>query len=140
MDISTRIAQTLTLWMSQKPGMETIKQVASRSGVGFGTVRRCKNGDGNITVKNLALIAKAFHRPVEDLIGLPSVAAPLALPAPADNVVSLAKQQESVYLTERLTAIVDAAKALSDEGQAVLLGRAQELAMRYPRAKANHVN
>jgi len=41
--------------------------------VGFGTVQRIKNGEGNITAKNMALIARAFNRhPAELMIARPA--------------------------------------------------------------------
>ena len=36
--------------------------------------------------------------------------------------------------------IIEAASAMSQEGQYVLLGRAAELALKYPKAKANHAS
>lgn len=57
MDIIARISRNLNDWMSQHPDLNTIKKVSVRSGVGFGTVQRAKNGDGNITVRNLEAIA-----------------------------------------------------------------------------------
>ena len=68
MDIHQLIAANLGAWMEATPSMNTIRKVSDRSGVGFGTVRRIRNGDGNPTIANLVDIAKAFKRPVQDLI------------------------------------------------------------------------
>jgi transcriptional regulator with XRE-family HTH domain len=68
MDIAKIIAGNLTALMESYPGRETLEKVAHVSGVGFSTVRRAKNGDGNLTVQNLDLIAKAFRRSAKDLL------------------------------------------------------------------------
>jgi hypothetical protein len=71
MDITQIIAGNLTDWMAKNPHLDTIDKVRKRAQVGFGTVRRAKNGDGNTTIQNLASIAKAFGRRAEDLLVLP---------------------------------------------------------------------
>lgn len=68
MDILQIIAANLNDWMRDHPRFSTIKSLASASGVGFGTVRRIKNGDGNPTVSNLEAIARAFRRSAIDLM------------------------------------------------------------------------
>ena len=68
MDLTKNIAGNLSDWMANTPSLDTLKKVASRSGVGFGTVQRAKNGDGNPTITNLGDIARAFGKRVEDLI------------------------------------------------------------------------
>lgn len=67
MDIHETIAKNLSDWMKGPPEL-TIKQLAAKSGVGFGTVRRAKNADGNITIQNLEAIAGAFGRKATDLL------------------------------------------------------------------------
>ena len=62
------IANNLIEWMESNPSLDTLKKVAVRSGVGFGTVQRIKNGEGNPTRKSLEGIAKAFGRTAEDLL------------------------------------------------------------------------
>lgn len=57
--------------MAETPGRDTLMKVAQASGVGFGTVRRCKNADANITVQNLDMIARCFHRGARDLLAPP---------------------------------------------------------------------
>lgn len=71
MDISTVIAKNLSAWMAATPSLDTIKKLSDKSKVGFGTVQRAKNGDGNITVANLLSIARAFGRLPEDLLAEP---------------------------------------------------------------------
>jgi len=68
MAITDNIAKNLNSWMASSPSLDTIKKVSARSGVGFGTVQRVKNGDGNPTVNNLADIAKAFGKKLEDIL------------------------------------------------------------------------
>jgi hypothetical protein len=41
-DISKTISSKLSLWMETTPGLDTLKKVAAKSGVGFGTVQRAK--------------------------------------------------------------------------------------------------
>lgn len=86
MDLTKNIAGNLSAWMTNNPNLDTIKKVASRSGVGFGTVQRAKNGDGNPTITNLGDIAHAFGKRVEDLIADPQGEnAPLAIREPASQ-------------------------------------------------------
>ncbi len=47
---------------------DTLMKLSKSAGVGFGTVRRAKNGDGNLTVANLELLAQAFRRSARDLL------------------------------------------------------------------------
>lgn len=72
MDLTKNIADNLNAWMGANPSLDTIKKVSARSGVGFGTVQRAKNGDGNTTIKNLSAISAAFGKPVEELLAAPS--------------------------------------------------------------------
>jgi transcriptional regulator with XRE-family HTH domain len=72
MDTARIIALNLSAWMAAHPGRKTLQDVARASGVGFGTVRRAKNGDGNLTVANLESIAAAFHRTARELLELPA--------------------------------------------------------------------
>lgn len=72
MDLIKNIADNLSGLMSRTPGLDTIKKVAARSHVGFGTVQRAKNGNGNPTISNLHDIARAFGKRVEDLLAEPS--------------------------------------------------------------------
>lgn len=71
MDIAKIIGVNLTAWMKDTPGLDTIEKVEQESGIGFGTVRRTKKGDGNITVEKLTAIAQAFGRhPAELMIAV----------------------------------------------------------------------
>ncbi|HLO65293.1 MAG TPA: helix-turn-helix transcriptional regulator [Azonexus sp.] len=74
MDITKRVAHNLSAWMDGHETLGTLKLVAAAANVGFGTVRRAKNGDGNITVQNLDAIAKVFKKTAADLIAEPKQA------------------------------------------------------------------
>ncbi len=71
MDVSQIIAYHLKALMASSPDRDTLAKVAKAAKVGFGTVQRAKNGDGNLTVQNLALIAAAFHRKPGDFLVQP---------------------------------------------------------------------
>lgn len=62
------VAQNLADWMKAAPSLDTLQKVAERSGVGFGTVRRMKSGEGNPTRQSLSKVARAFGRSADDLL------------------------------------------------------------------------
>lgn len=68
MDIASIISKNLTAWMTATPSLDTFKKLSAKSGVGFGTVQRAKNGDGNITADKLTAIAAAFGRTPAELM------------------------------------------------------------------------
>ena len=68
MDIAQIIANNLSALMATTPDRDTLMKVSKAAGLGFGTVRRAKNGDANITVQNLELLAHAFRRTARDLL------------------------------------------------------------------------
>ena len=123
MEISAIIAANLAAWMQATPALDTIKKVSAKSTVGFGTVQRARNGDGNTTIQNLELIARAFKRRTEDLLAPPSgqVQQPVA---------------EYEVMPPLIAELVDTAHQISERGQIELIGRAKELARLHPRAKA----
>ena len=123
MEISAIIAANLAAWMQAAPGLDTIKKVSARSGVGFGTVQRARNGDGNTTIQNLELIAKAFKRRPEDLLA-----------PPAGQIQQPVADYE--VIPPLLMELIDIAHQISERGQIELIGRAKELARQHPRAKA----
>ncbi|MBW7903005.1 MAG: helix-turn-helix transcriptional regulator [Rhodocyclaceae bacterium] len=151
MDIKKAIAQNLGSWMQGPPEL-TIKQLAVKSGVGFGTIQRTKNGDGNITVQNLDALARAFGRRAVDLIAEPRLAGTppsgVAEPSPppytqasnksaAGSVTQLPKvDPQGTYMRE----LAKLAEAMSDEGRWQLMGQAKLLATTHPKAKANPAN
>ncbi len=72
MDITQLIARNLSDWMEANPHLNTLQKLSKASHVGFGTIQRAKNGDGNITVQNLHAIALAFKRQAIDLLQPPA--------------------------------------------------------------------
>lgn len=68
MDINSVISKNLTTWMRETPSLDTIEKVEKRSGLGFGTVRRARNGIGNVTADTIAALATAFGRSPAELI------------------------------------------------------------------------
>lgn len=133
MDIVSTIAANLSAWMADNPDLDTIKKVAARSGVGFGTVRRTKNGEGNPTITNLADIARAFKRPLEDLLR------PVVYATPTANITPLRAAEPTPIdpLRAELLALLE---TMSERGIIELIGRAKEVALAHPRAKANRRN
>lgn len=137
MEITKIIAANLDAWMRASESLNTLKKVSSRAGIGFGTVRRARNGDGNTTVQNLAAIAKAFRRRPEDLFQIasrPDQAYPLA-----DNVVGLGVREPSP-MPPLITELMAVAESINDRGLAELIGRAKEMAAQHPKARANRAN
>lgn len=80
MDIAQIISHHLTALMESYPERDTLLKVSKAAKVGFGTVRRAKNGDGNLTVHNLALTAAAFHRKPQDFLVEPLDSYPSVVP------------------------------------------------------------
>lgn len=139
MDINKIIAANLGAWMEANPALDTMKKLASRSGVGFGTVQRIKNGEGNITAKNMALLAAAFGRHPAELMTAPVAPAyPAAEPAPALAVAEPPPRIEfrtQSKRAQRLAAIHALLDATDMEGLAILLHEAEKVAAQYPDAK-----
>lgn len=133
MEITDHIAANLDAWMAASPNLDTLKKVAARAGVGFGTVRRARNGDGNTTIKNLTAIARAFGRHIEDLLRAPSAYA-------KGGMVTALPAQQPVAQPPLLAELITVAETISDRGRAELIGRAKELALLHPRAKPNRAS
>lgn len=123
MDIAAVISANLRDWMAASPGLDTLQKVEAKSGVGFGTIRRAKNGDGNITVEKLDMIAAVFGRTAADLV----TPQPAQLPQPttgkyAEHAPSLAdhKTNDSAALDTYQNQVVEAhAKALAQQASEV---------------------
>ena len=130
MEITAHIAANLDAWMAASPNLDTLKKVAARAGVGFGTVQRARNGDGNTTIKNLTAIARAFGRSIDDLLRAPDT-------YPKNDTVTNLPAREPPSLPPLLADLVSVAELLSERGQCELIGRAKEMAISHPRAKAN---
>ena len=106
MDIAKTISTNLTAWMDNNKDLDTIKKVEEKSGVGFGTVRRTKNGSTNVTVENLTLIARAFKRHPAELLVDNTSAGDYALPNPPPAPQASEPQADRLALFSPLVAEV----------------------------------
>lgn len=128
MKITDHISANLTAWMTNNASLNTPKKVAAKSGVGFGTVQRAKNGDGNPTITNLCAIARAFNRRVEDLLAAPE--------GETNNVVPLCTSEPSIPAYAPIVGeIIDLVERMEDRGKWELVGEARMLARLYPKQK-----
>lgn len=116
MDIAKVISTNFNALMAATPGLETIEKVVAASHVGYGTVRRTRNGEGNITVQHLEAIAAAFKRRAVDLLVRPDftyeATAPVTLrayaePPPDERLLLFGYRQASPDVREIM---LDAAK------------------------------
>lgn len=129
MKITDNIAENLSSWMEGHPKLGTIKLLSEKSKVGFGTVRRVKNGDGNPTITNLYDIAQAFGKRIEDL---------LAPVNQSDNVVKLtASDAPPPAYSSELIQLISLANAMDERGKWQLIGMAKVLAQEYPENKSS---
>lgn len=142
MDITQAIAKNLGAWMEDAPeDINTIKKLAAKAGVGFGTVRRARNGDGNITVQNLEAIARTFKRHAVDLIATHGENYESEPTKPTHHVAEkIAHLQPADPLANYLRELTALASAMNDEGRWQLIGQAKLLATTNPKAKANPAN
>jgi transcriptional regulator with XRE-family HTH domain len=136
MDILAVIAANLSRWMLDNPNLNTLKKVSARSGVGFGTVRRCKNAEGNPTIANLVDIARAFGKSLDDLLRLPDGTTRLMTSEVAPAVTYLAPRPERLLVRE----IADLAERINDDGLKKATGYLECLAGSHPLAKAKVVS
>lgn len=122
MDTAQVIAANLTAWMAATPALDTLKKIAAKSGVGFGTVQRAKNGDGNITVEKLTAIAAAFGRQPAELLVDPG-------PAMAGEVLELRPKTQREERIEQINALLT---QTNDFGVVAVLEKAKDVARDYP--------
>lgn len=142
MDINEVISANLTAWMEDNPGLNTLKKIAAKSHVGFGTVQRAKNKTGNVTIQNLAAISDAFGKSLVDLLitnnkgDSPSGADVVVYGA--DNSVTLyqvkdvAGQGPRSVRQDRINAINQLMSKMDDYGIVALLEKAKDVANDYP--------
>lgn len=131
MDTAKTIAMNLSAWMDTHPGRKTLEEVSRAAQVGFGTVRRAKNGDGNLTVANLEAIAAAFHRTARDLL------TPLA----HEKTYASAPRAQSFTVSEappdEVTLLLGY-RAASPEIREIMLELALKASRKKPAAPPNH--
>lgn len=129
MAITTTISENLAAWMADSADLNTLKKLAARSKVGFGTVQRMKNGDGNPTIKNITDVARAFGRRPEDLL--------LARCAPGDTqpIPMRTAEPAAPAYTSLMIELTRVAETLDDRGMHILIDKAEEIAARHPRQK-----
>lgn len=141
MDICKTISENLTAWMDRNPSLDTIQKLEAKSGVGFGTIRRAKNGDGNITVEKLTAIAAAFGRSPADLVTparqYPMAGEHAATVKPAGEPVA---PQWKTVRSERIAAINALLAQTDDYGLVAVLEKAKDIARDYPVAKPKTVS
>ena len=139
MDIAKVISANIAGLMATHPGLDTIKKIASRSGVGFGTVQRARNGDGNITIEKLTAIANAFGRhPAELLIEQPTLPVlesngeySRTIEGTCQRIQDAAAEQRANIIPlpdSRLKELLGIAERIDDQALAYLIGYAQRLA------------
>lgn len=109
--------------MSQSQTLDTVKKVSARSGVGFGTVRRAKNGDGNITVDNLSAIAKAFGVDISYMVSN-GTASDLS-----DSVIKIKPKSARHRRIETIHGLID---EINETGLAVVLDKCRDVIKEYP--------
>lgn len=131
MKITDYISANLKVWIASSKELTTIKEVAAKSKVSFGTIQRIRNGEGNPTITNLHDIAMAFGRNVEDLIA-PIEQSNKVVKLPVPDV----PKEECTIVNQELFKIIN---DMDDSAQWQLLGMAKILARTNPRQK-NHVN
>jgi transcriptional regulator with XRE-family HTH domain len=136
MDISQRIAHNLSAWMAATCGRETLMQVAKASGVGFGTVQRARNGEGNLTVQNLEMIAAAFRRQAVELLADPEISGDAA--ATASAAVLVVHERRGDYLTDDEQLLLEALRVADDGARRSLLLLARDALERFGHRRTNH--
>lgn len=123
MDIKLIVAQNLSRLMSQSQTLDTVKKVSARSGVGFGTVRRAKNGDGNITVDNLSAIAKAFGVDISYMVSTGTAS------DSSDSVIKIRPRSARHKRIETIYGLID---EINETGLAVVLDKCRDVIKEYP--------
>lgn len=134
MGISDVISRNLTAWMAESPDLRTFKAVAARSGVGFGTVQRAKNGSGNVTIENLDLIARAFRRSVTELLQDEPAPGALSHYPAASAPIPLHTHETAIKggMEEEIRKINELLRQMNEFGRVVMLEKAKEVVREYP--------
>lgn len=143
MDIARIISENLTAWMAGNPSLDTFKKVAKGAHVGFGTIQRAKNGDGNITVEKLTAIAGAFGRhPADLLLAAPADERPAMghYPPAVERQAPVAREPTPLPVKsareQRIDEIVTLLRSTDDYGVVAMLEKAKDVARDYPASQA----
>lgn len=118
MGITAVIARNLNALIYAHPYLDTSEKVAAAAGVGYGTVRRTRKAEGNVTVQNLELIARAFHRQAIDLMTEPSA---IEYRAPTDEPVKRLALMEPSAAPPEERLLLRGYRAASEELRDVML-------------------
>jgi transcriptional regulator with XRE-family HTH domain len=146
MDINDIIAANIAAWRQSRPDV-ILEDIAKKADVGYGTIQRAARAEGNPTLKNLVAMARLFGMTPAGLLTDQSQCdkAQNITPPPVDSkeievfsdarVVSLAAERRTAYAMESTLEkeILGQVKAMSEIGQAVLLGMAKVTAAQYPK-------
>lgn len=116
-----------------KPGGISQPDLAKLSGVPQPTISRTLKGKSTPETYTLIKLARALRCVLGGYTGTEDEKKSYL----SGNVTEL-KVAEEVVLPKPIDEIISLAKTMSAEGQYVLLGRAQEVALLYPKAKKNH--
>lgn len=125
MKLSEAISANLARWMAASHDLDTIKRVSTRSGVGFGTVQRMLNGSGNPTISNLADVAHAFGKQVEDLL--------MRTDGPKEPAHLAAQTAPEYAVDQSMADLLEIADSLGESGRWQLVGMARILAKEQKR-------
>jgi transcriptional regulator with XRE-family HTH domain len=135
MDIRATVSRNLSAWMSGNANLDTLKKIAAKSGVGFGTVQRAKNGDGNTTIQNLELIAKAFRRRAIDLLAESDEPYSAPVLRPAFTVQEPLFDRRQTAATDDERTLLDGFRCASDEARDLMLHAANRALAANAKAK-----
>lgn len=130
MDIADELDNAMAAF---RPGGISQAELSKLSGVPQPTISRTLRAGSTPETKTLIKLAAALKC---SLGGYNGTEAESSYPK-GTNVTEL-KPQEPEPLPIPIAEIVRIAMTISTEGQYVLLGRAQEVALQFPAAKANH--
>lgn len=133
MDISHIIAMNLTTWMEGHPSLDTLKKLAARAGVGYGTVRRARKAEGNLTVENAEAIARAFGKTTRELVTPVADANMVAEPGVRYLSGELPNGER-----RRAQQIIELMQQTNEFGQVALLEKAKDLRRDYPRTASGN--
>ncbi len=128
MDITQIIARNLSAWMEANPHLNTLQKLSKASHVGFGTIQRAKNGDGNITVQNLHAIAQAFKRQAIDLLQPATSEIPTDVTTQSPVTMALSGDEQNLLAGYRQS---------SPEVQQIMLNAAMNALLNQPPLRAN---